>query len=66
MLIKARAKDFSSRLALRVYLQRLLSLKGAAKTEKAQLLINSALKFHYRDADLWQLLGEVYDLHSLQ
>lgn len=47
-------------MALRAYLMRLVHCKQA-KEDKAQLLINAALKFYYREADLWQLLGEIYE-----
>ena len=50
---------------MHAYLQRLL-YKKTAKTEKAQLLINAALKFYYRDSELWQLLGEVYERSSVE
>ena len=59
--IKGKATDFSSKQALEFYIKDLLE---RGKTNKAFVLINNGLKFHYREPMLWQLLGTVYQLKA--
>ena len=60
-LIKEKANDFSSKQALEIYIKDLLE---RGKTNKAYVLLNNAIKFHYREPILWQLLGTVYQLKA--
>ena len=60
-LIKDRANDYSNKQALELYITDLLE---RGKTSKAYVLINNAIKFHYREPMLWQLLGTVYQLKA--
>ena len=60
LLIKEKAKSFTSLVAIQCYARRLVLIKN--KLPKALALINSALKFYYRDSQLWSLVGEIYQL----
>ena len=60
-LIKEKANDFSSKHALEIYVKDLLE---SGETNKAFVLINNAIKFHYREPALWQLLGTIYQLKA--
>ena len=55
--IKQAANDFSSKMALEIYIRDLLE---RGKINKAFIVINNGLKFHYREPALWQLLGLIY------
>ena len=59
--IKQAANDFSSKLALEMYVKDLLE---RGKVNKAFILVNSGLKFYYREPVLWQLLGSIYQIQA--
>ena len=58
-IIKTSAKAATSLFATKFYVRHLLR-SGSCKVEEARLLLDKALKLHYRDSDLWRLLGELY------
>ena len=59
--IKEKANNFTSKQALEIHIKDLLE---RGKTNKAFVLINNAIKFHYREPALWQLLGTIYQLKA--
>ena len=61
--IKQAANDFSSKLALEMYIKDLLE---RGKINKAFIVINNGLKFYYREPALWQLLGLIYQTQALE